>query len=72
MSRLSDERAVELLRKAVTIERGPSPPDLWPRMRRRLDERSTRPLTLDWILALAAVVLCLLQPAVVSILLLHF
>jgi hypothetical protein len=72
MSRLSDERAIDLLRRSLTSEQGARPPDLWPRVRRRLDERSAPPVVLDWLLAVAAVALCLLQPAVLSILLLHF
>lgn len=72
MKPLSDEEVVALVRSRMAARRGASPPDLWPRMRRRIDERPAAGLTFDLVLALAAAVLCIVQPAILSILLLHF
>ena len=72
MKPLSDEEVVELVRSRMGARRSSSPQDLWPRMRRRIDERPAAGLTFDLVLAFAAAVLCIVQPAVISILLLHF
>jgi hypothetical protein len=72
MKPLSDEEVIGLVRNEMAARRSSSPPDLWPRMRRRIHERPATELTFDLVLALAAAVLCIVQPAVVSILLLHF
>jgi hypothetical protein len=72
MKPLSDEEVIGIVRTGMAARRSSSPPDLWPRMRRRIDERPTTALTFDLVLALAAAMLCIVQPAVISILLLHF
>jgi hypothetical protein len=72
MSRLSDEKTLELLRAAMRAQIVDGPhDDLWPRVRRRID-RANRPPAADWVLAAALVLLCLLRPSLVGILLLHF
>jgi hypothetical protein len=72
MSRLSDEKTLELLRGAMRPYSVDGPrDDLWPRVRRRID-RANRPPAGDWLLAAALVLLCLLRPSLVGILLLHF
>ena len=73
MSRLSDEKTLELLRGAMRVHNVDGPPDdLWPRVRHRIDRAASRPPAGDWLLAAALVVLCLLRPALVEVLLLHF
>ena len=74
MTRLSDEEALELLREAMPAMEGPDGPiaDLWPSVKRRIDRGISPPPTADWLLAVALAVLCLLRPAVVGLLLLHF
>lgn len=72
MKRFSDEEVAGLVRTAIAARRSSSPPDLWPRMRRRIDEPAPTAVAFDWMLAVAAAVLCMAQPAVISILLLHF
>ena len=72
---VSDEKVVALLREAVAapVERGPSR-DLWPSIRLRMNRgiRSHPPRATDWLLAAAIALLCLLQPGLAGILLLHF
>jgi hypothetical protein len=72
MSRLSDEKTLELLRGAMRAYNLDGPPgDLWPRVRHRID-RANRPPAADWVVAAALVLLCLLRPSLVGLLLLHF
>ena len=74
MKKLMDARALELLREAMPppeAEDGP-PMDLWPRVRRRVDHGGSRPPAADWVLVVLLGVLCLLQPSLFGILLLHF
>jgi hypothetical protein len=72
MSQMSDDDVLELLRGAMGVERAEPPGDVWPRVRSRIDHRSAPAMTFDWLLIAAAVLLVILQPAVVGILLLHF
>ena len=73
MSRLSNEKALELLRGAMPAYHVDGPPDdLWPRVRHRIDQAANRPPAGDWVLAAALVLLCLLRPSLAGILLLHF
>lgn len=71
--KLSDERAIELLREAIpaTVHDGPTA-DLWPFVRDRMTQGITRPRTADWVLAVALALLCLFRPSLAGILLLHF
>lgn len=74
MTRLTDEKALELLRDAMPAPEGGDGlvADLWPRMRRRINQGSSPPPAADWVLALALAALCLLRPSLVGVLLLHF
>ena len=73
MSKLSDEKTLELLRSAMPAYDADGPPgDLWPRVRHRIDQAASRPPAGDWVLAAALVLLCLLRPSLVGLLLLHF
>jgi hypothetical protein len=74
MKKLMDGKALELLRDAMhPPEAGEGPQtDLWPRVRRRLDQKASSPPAADWVLAVVLGLLCLLRPSVVGILLLHF
>lgn len=73
MKTLSDERALELLRAAMRVEERETPAaDLWPRVRERIDRRTVPSSPTDWMLIAAVAVLCLLEPSLVRILLLHF
>jgi hypothetical protein len=70
---LSDERALELLRAAMRVEQQATPAaDLWPRLRKRIDRRAVPSSVSDWMLIAALAVLCLLEPSLARILLLHF
>jgi len=74
MKKLMDGKALELLRGAMPPpERDDRPPtDLWPRVRRRIDQGGSPPPAADWVLVAILGLLCLLRPSLVSILLLHF
>lgn len=73
MNRLSDEKALELLRDAMPADYVDGPlDDLWPRVRRRIDQEANPPPAADWVLAAALVLLCLLRPSLVGVLMLHF
>ena len=74
MTRMTDDRARELLRDALPVPEWEhdGTADLWPRVRRRIDEGHNPPPAVDWVLAMAMVALCLLQPSLLGILLLHF
>jgi hypothetical protein len=73
MSTLTDDRALELLRAAMRPANADRPPDdLWPRVRGRIDRGPLPPSPLDWILVAAVALLCLLQPSLVALVLLHF
>lgn len=72
MTRLSDEELVRLVRSSLS--RAPhSPPDadLWVNVRARIAHGAPPPTMFDWILTIAVVVLCLVQPGVFGLLLLH-
>lgn len=73
MSRLSDERTIELLRGVLTAPAVDAPSgDLWPRVRGGIDRSGPHPPVRDWMLAAALALLCLLRPSLLRILLLHF
>lgn len=73
MNRLSDEKALALLRDAMPAARGDGPlVDLWPSVRRRIDQGASPPRAADWVLAAALALLCLLRPSLVGVLLFHF
>jgi hypothetical protein len=73
MNQMSDERALELLRAAMPAVGVDRPlDDLWPRVRRRIDRGPMPPSALDWILVATVALLCLLQPSLAGLVLLHF
>lgn len=72
MSTLSDEDALALLRAALPVAAPPPAADLWPQVRRRIDRGTSPALASDWLLAVAIALLCLLNPSLAGILLLHF
>lgn len=73
MTELSDERALELLREALPPFRGDRPlENVWPRVRRQIDRGPLPPSLLDWMLVAAVALMCLLQPSLAGILMLHF
>lgn len=73
MTRLSDEQAVELLRRALPASSGRDPrTDLWPRVRDGVETRSQAPTLTDWILVAAVAVFCLVRPSALSLILFHF
>ncbi len=73
MSRLSDEKTIELLRDAIpaTAHDGPAT-ELWPRVRSRMAQGGSRAPAADRVLAIALALLCLLRPSLAGILLVHF
>jgi hypothetical protein len=74
MTRLTTEKALELLRDAMPAPQGSDGPraDLWPCVRRRIDRGTSPPPAADWVLAVTLAMLCLLRPSLVGVLLLHF
>ena len=71
MNRLPDDEIVALLRAAMPIEPHLPRTDLWPRVRKRIDRPAPTAAVADWVIIVALAVVCLLQPALVGILLLH-
>jgi hypothetical protein len=51
MNGLSEDQVVELLRAALPVRSGQEPSDLWPRVRRRIEQQAPRPGPADWVLA---------------------
>jgi hypothetical protein len=74
MTRLTDRQVLELLRDAMPAAEGGKGPhrDLWPSVRRTLDQGTSPPRAADWVLAAALVALCLLRPSLVGVVLVHF
>jgi hypothetical protein len=74
MKKSMDGKALDLLRDAMPPPEGRDlpPTDLWPRVRRRIDQGGRPPPAADWVLVGVLGLLCLLRPSLVSILLLHF
>jgi hypothetical protein len=73
MTRMSDERAVELLRERLPAPAHEDPDrDLWPLLRSRIEAGNRTAPAADWILAIALLVLCLIRPSLTAILLIHF
>lgn len=72
MTRLSDEEVVRLVRKGLGPAQATSTDaDLWPQVREQIERGAPLPTVSDWLLTLAVIGLCLIQPAVFGILLLH-
>lgn len=72
MTPLSDEDVVRLVRGGLgSAPGGSTDADLWPRVRERIERGAPPPTISDWLLTLAVVALCLIQPAAFGILLLH-
>jgi hypothetical protein len=73
MTQMSDERALELLRAALPPLRADRPLEtVWPRVRQEIDRGPLPPSLLDWMLVAAVALMCLLQPSLAGILMLHF
>lgn len=72
MSTPADDRIAQLLRSVIPIAPGAPAHDLWPRVRQRLAARPRRPAARDYVLAGAALLACLAQPSLVTLLLLLF
>jgi len=72
MTPLSEEHVVRLVREGLPAALdGSTDADLWSQVRERIARGGPPPTTSDWLLTLAVVALCLIQPAVFGILLLH-
>jgi hypothetical protein len=71
MTRLSDERVVELLRAAMPAIEATPPASAWSRVRAKIERNVPAPPLADWLLVAALALLCLLRPALVGILLVH-
>lgn len=72
MRELTDEQVIELMRHASPAGRDGPAADLWPRVRRTIDQPTPTLGRSDWVLAVALVILCLLRPGWAGVLLLHF
>jgi hypothetical protein len=72
MSEPTDDHVIQLLRSALSQDPVSPMGDLWPRVRHRVEEAPGRPLIADYLLAAAAVTVCLLQPSLITLLLLMF
>ena len=71
MTRFSDDQLVQRLRQALPVADRSTDADLWPRVRGRIERGAPPPAPVDWMLAIAVVALCVLQPAAVTLLLFH-
>jgi hypothetical protein len=61
----------ELVKRGMGTAQTELRQDLWPAMRRRIEERRTRVPWFDWVLAAAAMACVLLFPHVIPVLLYH-
>ena len=73
MNEMNDDKIREMLKKAMA----PAPTtelqqDLWPRMLRKLDERSVHGHWLDWVLLALAAAWCLVFPSAIPALAYYF
>jgi hypothetical protein len=72
MNSLSDEYVRELLKGAIPMPPAEAPHrEIWPAVRRRIHDAPHPPLSVDYALIAAVVLLCLLRPSVIGFLLLH-
>ena len=71
MTRLSDDQLRHRLRVALPVVDHATDADLWPQVCRRIERGAPPPAPVDWMLAIAVVALCVLQPAAVTLLLFH-
>jgi hypothetical protein len=72
MKPLSDEEALELLRGAMAVDAASPSTDLWPGVRRRIDQGGGGPVGYDWVLLAALALIVLLNPSLIGILFLQF
>ena len=64
---------IRLLREALPPIADAAPAgDLWPLVQSRLTPGAPPPSTLEWILVVAVMLACALQPAALSLVLFHF
>jgi hypothetical protein len=68
----ADDRIVELLRSVIPTTPDAPAHDLWPRVRERLAAPPPGPAARDYVLAGAALLACLAQPPLATLLLLLF
>jgi hypothetical protein len=68
---MNDDRMQELLRRAIAPAETEPARDLWPDMRRRIDERTLRVSWLDWALVAATLAFCAVFPESILPLLYH-
>ena len=72
MTRLSDEDVVRLVRKGLSRAHHTSlDADLWFQVRERIEHGAPPPAPWEWALTAVVALVCLLHPAVLSVLLLN-
>ena len=71
MNELNDEKLRNLLKQSFQPADSELEHDLWPRMLRRLDERTSRVPWFDWVLLALLAVWFFLSPAGIPLLLYH-
>jgi hypothetical protein len=70
MNEMNDERFQEMLKRAMApMQDAELKHDLWPRMLRRLDERPSHALWLDWALLAVLAIWCAVFPSAIPVLL---
>lgn len=67
----TDNRMKEALRRAMPQHETELSGDLWPRMLRRMDERTVRRPLLDWVLLALLAIWCALFPSIIPGLVYH-
>ena len=73
MSSLTDDDILVLLQAAVPAVVESTARDLWPAVRARIETPPRRSLSrADWLLISGITLVCILRPALVSVLLFHF
>jgi hypothetical protein len=73
MTRLSDDEIVRLVRKSLSPSpEGAPASDLWLQIRQRIEHGAPPPAPWEWALTAVVVLACLLQPAVLRVVLLNF
>jgi hypothetical protein len=72
MTRLTEDEFLRLVRGGLSpAHHNPPDTDLWLNVRDRIERGAPLPTVSDWVLTFAVVALCVIQPAVFGVLLLH-
>lgn len=71
MNEPTDDQVIQLVRSVMSPSIDSPSVDLWPRIQRRV-EQTESPSTGDYLLAAVALVACLLQPSLITHLVLMF